>query len=416
MRTIANKKTHYETLEIDERATQQEIRKSYHKLAIKNHPDKQLSNDDLIEQKTNKFKEISEAYAVLSDEDKREEYDRKLRRFGGLGFNLGSHDDDHDAYDGDLYETEEHDLERRLFCARVGIRECVVRTIYLTMEELFNGSTFEEVVGVFKADYVHRRVVPALARVRVDVPVGARDGDTIYVRTHQEMMQRVAFVVLEKKHDVFSRSESIADDVLATISLTRKECEEGIVKEIKGLSGRVIKLRVPKDSVKKGKDMWHTVSNEGFYKSKPKIDVNDGSNNKNKNNSGDRMRGDLRVRFRQMSSFEAFWRKGSRLWWAKRIGGSIIAYAALELGLNVLMNSALKLLEISGKIPDQIFLESFPGTYGIIPSSSVIFGGHQAVEESLLSNILRVFTAPRGSMPDNIRSDPPPRRTSTSRS
>jgi DnaJ-class molecular chaperone len=55
---------YYKVLEVSKNATTAEIKKAYRKLALKWHPDK---NQDNIEDATKKFKEISEAYEVLSD-------------------------------------------------------------------------------------------------------------------------------------------------------------------------------------------------------------------------------------------------------------------------------------------------------------------------------------------------------------
>lgn len=63
--------SHYETLGVEKNATQDEIKKAYRKLAMRWHPD-QNSNDP---EATEKFKQISEAYEVLSNEAKRAEYD-----------------------------------------------------------------------------------------------------------------------------------------------------------------------------------------------------------------------------------------------------------------------------------------------------------------------------------------------------
>jgi hypothetical protein len=165
--------------------------------------------------------------------------------------------------------------------------------------------------------------------------------------------------------------------------------------------------------VERGKDKWHTVVGEGFYISKPRMDVNTGIEATTTNGQNQGSRGDLRVRFRQMSGFEAFWRKGSRLWWAKRIGGSIVAYAALELGATALLHVLLDAWDILEGPGDQLFLDSFPGLYGIIPSTSIIFAGRGRAgnegSETLHRNINKAWNAPRD-MPDNIRSDPPPRR------
>eukprot|EP00127_Corallochytrium_limacisporum_P004566 Clim_evm6s168 gene=Clim_evmTU6s168 len=78
---LADKKNLYDILGVDRHATEHEIKKAYRKLALKYHPDKQPSEED-----AEKFKEISVAYAVLSDPNKRQRYDRD----GTLGELQGS--------------------------------------------------------------------------------------------------------------------------------------------------------------------------------------------------------------------------------------------------------------------------------------------------------------------------------------
>ncbi len=63
---------YYQVLGVDKKASADEIKKAYRKLAVKWHPDKNPNNKKASEEK---FKKISEAYAVLSDEKKRQEYD-----------------------------------------------------------------------------------------------------------------------------------------------------------------------------------------------------------------------------------------------------------------------------------------------------------------------------------------------------
>ena len=65
-------KNYYSILETDKNADKNTIKNSYKKLALKYHPDK---NKDNKEQAEEKFKEISEAYEVLSDDEKKNNYD-----------------------------------------------------------------------------------------------------------------------------------------------------------------------------------------------------------------------------------------------------------------------------------------------------------------------------------------------------
>ena len=80
---MSDKSGYYKTLGVDPKATDQEIRKAYKKLAIKWHPDKNGNSKEAEE----KFKAISEAYSVLSDKEKRREYDGYC---SGINFDFDS--------------------------------------------------------------------------------------------------------------------------------------------------------------------------------------------------------------------------------------------------------------------------------------------------------------------------------------
>jgi molecular chaperone DnaJ len=69
---VANKRDYYEVLGLSRGCTAEDIKREYRKLARKYHPDVNNGNPDSEE----KFKEVSEAYAVLSNEDKRRQYDQ----------------------------------------------------------------------------------------------------------------------------------------------------------------------------------------------------------------------------------------------------------------------------------------------------------------------------------------------------
>ncbi|HEY4131013.1 MAG TPA: molecular chaperone DnaJ [Gemmatimonadaceae bacterium] len=80
-------KDYYQVIGVPASATQDEIKKAYRKLAAKHHPDKNQNDPKAAD----RFKEISEAYTVLGDADKRKQYDqmRQLGAFGGFGTSAG---------------------------------------------------------------------------------------------------------------------------------------------------------------------------------------------------------------------------------------------------------------------------------------------------------------------------------------
>jgi molecular chaperone DnaJ len=100
---VSTKRDYYEILGIEKDADTNTIKRSYRKLAMKHHPDRNPNDDTAAE----KFREVTEAYEVLSDETKRSRYDRYGRagvddQMGGFG--AGGFQDSHAYRDfGDLF-------------------------------------------------------------------------------------------------------------------------------------------------------------------------------------------------------------------------------------------------------------------------------------------------------------------------
>lgn len=76
---FAATKNYYETLGLDKNAEPQQIKAAFYKLAKKYHPDISKGTED-------KFKQINEAYEVLSDENRKRQYDNELKYGGAGGF------------------------------------------------------------------------------------------------------------------------------------------------------------------------------------------------------------------------------------------------------------------------------------------------------------------------------------------
>lgn len=93
-----SKKDYYEVLEVEKSASVEEIKKAYRKKAVQYHPDRNPDDKEAEEM----FKEVAEAYEVLSDENKRARYDRfghQMGNGGGFGgFDFGGGVDPFDLF------------------------------------------------------------------------------------------------------------------------------------------------------------------------------------------------------------------------------------------------------------------------------------------------------------------------------
>lgn len=133
------KQDYYELLGVSRTSTQEEMKKAYRKLAMKYHPDRNPGDKDAEA----KFKEISEAYDVLKDDQKRAAYDR----FGHQAFESGMGGGAHPGAQGFGFDFS--DILEEMFAgmggarrsAEVSLRGSDIRyNAEITLEEAFNGA------------------------------------------------------------------------------------------------------------------------------------------------------------------------------------------------------------------------------------------------------------------------------------
>lgn len=106
---MAESKDYYSILGVSKDATADDLKKAYRKLAKQYHPDAQHTEEDKKNAEA-KFKEINEAYSVLSDENKRAQYDRFGSNFEQAGFG-GGYGSYGGAYDFSGFGGMDIDLE-----------------------------------------------------------------------------------------------------------------------------------------------------------------------------------------------------------------------------------------------------------------------------------------------------------------
>ena len=136
-------KDYYELLELERNASEEQIRKSYRRLAFKHHPDRNPGDPKAEE----KFKKIAEAYGVLIDPVKRSEYDRWLRtgpqeRVAGGGFRYSQEEIFQDLFKDPEFSRVFQDLFREFEKAGFRFDQSFFDQIFFGGRGVFFGGIF----------------------------------------------------------------------------------------------------------------------------------------------------------------------------------------------------------------------------------------------------------------------------------
>jgi DnaJ family protein A protein 2 len=282
----------YETLGVEKGADEKEIRKAYRKLAVKHHPDK--GGDEA------KFKEISAAYEILSDADKRAKYDK---------FGLDGVSDDSPGHTSDdLFSMFFGGGRSRSSGPRKG--EDLNHPLKVSLEDLYNGKTVKLAINrsvlvgeskmctacdgqgvVVELRQIALGMVQQLQRrcttcsgqgycaqskkerkvLEVIIDKGMTNNQKVTFRGMGDEKPNmepgdINFIVQEKEHETFKRKGA---DLLITKTLSLNEALCGYQWMIKHLDGRTIIIKskpgeVIKPETLAGQPFVKIVPNEGM--------------------------------------------------------------------------------------------------------------------------------------------------------
>lgn len=280
----------YKILEIPRDASQDQIKKAYRRMAMKWHPDKNHGNE---EEAQTRFQEVSTAYEVLSDPDKRALYDRggeealnpgsgaryssRMRPedlfrqfFGGanpFGSFFGGGGSPFDAFfggGGDRFGGDDFGFPGMFGSRRAYGRPNVLRkmepavlNISVSLDQLFTGTT-----KVLK--YVrHLHGVQNENTFTLEIRPGALEGTKYTFEGEGDIRegyvpQDVIFVVKQLKHPRFDRNK---DDLSCKMRISLKEAITGLDRTIEGIDGSMIPVTINK-TIKPG--FRHRIAGHGM--------------------------------------------------------------------------------------------------------------------------------------------------------
>ena len=223
---------YYNILELNKHCNEHDIKQQYKKLARKWHPDK---NPDNKENAETKFKEISEAYEVLSDPEKRKIYDihgedgvKNMMQGGEPGMSSTTFKNGNTTFTfstnmGGGGFVNPDDLFKQFFgnnnpffgndpfSHRKMNSPTILCKINCTLEELFTGCKKEIVIPRKRFNESNRQVSIDKKKFNIDIEAGTNNGSKIVLENdgHCESPNHaigdIEFIVIEDKHSVFKR-------------------------------------------------------------------------------------------------------------------------------------------------------------------------------------------------------------------
>ena len=216
-------KDYYAILGVDKKADGATIKKKYRQLARELHPDKTKGDKKLED----RFKEVSEAYDILSDDKKRAEYDQAREMLKSGAFRQGAN-----QFSGDFSDLFNGggDIFSQIFGGRRGPRK---------------GADVQASITISFRDSIFGKEVDIKPNLTVRIPAGISDGGKVRVKGRGEPGEvgpgDLYVIVNVVPHPVFSRK---GENIHLTVPVTFTEAALGADIPVPTLEGDEVKLRI----------------------------------------------------------------------------------------------------------------------------------------------------------------------------
>lgn len=238
-------KDYYKILDVDKKASAEEIKKAFRKLAHKYHPDKKDGDEA-------KFKEINEAYSVLSNDKKRAQYDQFGSADGAQGFGGGGGAGGFGGFDfsgfqqgnGQGFDINMEDILNQFFGGRGGYsRTRKGQDVILDQEIEFKDSVF----GTTKKISYKRKSDNSQESIEIKIPAGIDNGETLRMRGKGETIADGVpgdlYIRIRVKPHKTLQKEGVHLYTEKEINLTASLLGENL--EVETADGKDVKVKIP---------------------------------------------------------------------------------------------------------------------------------------------------------------------------
>jgi len=239
-----SKKNYYEILEINEDATQEDIKKSYRKLSLLHHPDKNGNSIDSI----NKIQDINEAYEILSNPEKKMMYDNNNNELNEMLFSQNMPMDFQNIFNS-IFQMNDlgSDMHTfRIFCNGNGapmmhsiIRPpSIIKTIVIPFDKVLMNLKIPVEINRFIQEQNQR--IQETETIYVDIPKGIDDGEIIIIREKGNVINNFKgdvkiFIKIENNTEI----KRVGLDLIYEKTISLKEALCGFSFELKHLNGKI---------------------------------------------------------------------------------------------------------------------------------------------------------------------------------
>lgn len=259
-------KDYYKILGIEKNATDADIKKSYKKLALEWHPDR---NPDRKEESEEKFKEIAEAYHILIDPEKRKNYDLGSSNTDYQGFNNNNTYNPHTIFEhffkqnggfpnmsgttknpfgGFRFHTTGNNssFTSSHFSSTTNVKQNnQIKSLPLTLEELYTGCTKKMKITKKLVD-ASGKVVPVTKILDLVIKPGWKRGTKITFENEGDEIPNskpgdIIFIIDEKPHKFYTRKD---DDLYYPIDINLKQALTGFKLTIQTLDNKPLEIDI----------------------------------------------------------------------------------------------------------------------------------------------------------------------------